>query len=269
MLAVKLIIGGLMVIAGVLIRRRMVRNSSRRRLLAEPLRPEWRALLEENMPLYSRLAQPLQLQLDGLINLFLSEKRFEGCGGQEITDRVRVTIAAQACILLLNRKTKYFPRLSTIYVYPATYVAKQDGNGLAGDQARLGESWQNGPVVLAWNSVTGGAGNIRDGRNVVFHEFSHRLDQEDGSADGAPILESRNCYATWARVLDAEYQALQGKARKRRKSVVRRYGATNPAEFFAVATEAFLEKPKQMKKKHPDLYEELKNYYKLNPVEWM
>ncbi|MHC4293543.1 MAG: M90 family metallopeptidase, partial [Planctomycetota bacterium] len=183
---------------------------------------------------------------------------------------VKVTIAGQACILLLNRKTRYFPRLRTIYVYPSTYVAKVGGgDGPVVDEARLGESWQNGPVVLAWDSVQGGAKNIQDGMNVVFHEFSHKLDQEDGSADGAPVLESRSCYATWAKVLSEEYEALQGKARKNQRSMLQRYGAKNPAEFFAVATEAFLEKPKQMKKKHPELYEELKKYYKLDPAEWL
>ena len=172
-------------------------------------------------------------------------------------------------MLLLNRKTKYYPKLSTIYVYPEVYIAQQSGAGeTESGQERQGESWQNGPVVLAWNSVTGGAKNIQDGQNVVFHEFSHRLDQEDGSADGAPILESRSCYASWAKVLSREYEILQGKAKKRRRSVLRRYGATHPAEFFAVATEAFLEKAKQMKKKHPELYEELKSYYKLDPITW-
>ena len=266
MIAIKLIVLGVVFVLGAYLWRRIGRNSRRKRLLAEPIKPEWNQIIEKNIPLYKHLGEQLQSQLAGLVNIFLAEKRFEGCGGQEITDEVRVTIAAQACMLLLNRKTKYFPRLHSIYVYPATYAAKQGSDG--GRQSRLGESWQNGPVVLAWNSVTGGANNIHDGRNVVFHEFSHQLDQEDGAADGAPILQSSSCYRTWAKVLGAEYEALRGKARKRRKSVVRKYGATNPAEFFAVATEAFLEKPKQMKKKHPQLYEELKNYYRLDPVEW-
>ena len=270
MTIVKLIIAGVVIACGAHIWRRFRRNSRRKRLLAEPLKPEYKDIIERTIPLYKRLPEKLRSRLTGLINVFLAEKRFEGCGGQEITDEVRVTIAAQACTLLLNRKTQYFPKLRTICVYPATYVAKQGtGNGLIGRESRLGESWQNGPVVLAWNSVTGGANNIHDGRNVVFHEFSHQLDQADGAADGAPILENRSCYRTWAKVLSAEYEALRGKARKRRKSVLRKYGATNPAEFFAVATEAFMEKPKQMKKKHPELYEEFKNYYKLDPVQWM
>lgn len=141
-------------------------------------------------------------------------------------------------------------------------------NGVVGQQTRLGESWQNGPVVLAWDCVAGEAKNIHDERNVVFHEFSHRLDQKDGAADGVPILQSRSCYSSWAEVLGSEYAVLQGRVAKRRRSVLRRYGATHPAEFFAVATEAFLEKSKQMAKKHPDLYEEMKNYYKVDPVNW-
>jgi len=111
--------------------------------------------------------------------------------------------------------------------------------------------------------------NITDARNVVLHEFAHQLDQEDNAADGAPILEHRSSYVTWARILSKEYEALQRKKRKRRKSVMSKYGATNPAEFFAVTTETFFEKPKQMIKKHPELYDELRNYYKLNPVEWV
>lgn len=269
MVAIRIIGAGLILALGIVLWRRAVRNSRRKRLLAKPVMPEWRVFLEKNIPLYNRLPADLKEQLEGLINVFLAEKRFEGCAGQAITDEIRVTIAGQACILLLNRKTKYFPKLTSILVYPVVYVAQQpNGYGTIAGQARQGESWQNGPVVLAWNSVTGGANNIHDGQNVVFHEFAHRLDQEDGSADGAPVLENPGCYASWAKVLSREYESLRGKAKKRRRSVLRRYGATNPAEFFAVATEAFLEKAKQMKKKHPDLYEELKSYYKLDPVNW-
>ena len=270
MYAIKYIIAsGLVLLVGFYIRRYIVRRVRRKRLLTEPIRPEWKAILEKNIPLYNRLPARLQIQLEGLVNLFIAEKRFEGCGGLEITDEIQVTIAGQACMLLLNRKSRYYPKLLTIYVYPSTFVAREVAKeGWSTGEPRQGESWQNGPVVLAWNSVTGGADNITDGKNVVFHEFAHRLDQEDGVADGAPILESRGCYATWAKVLGAEYALLKTKTRKNKRSVIHRYGATDPAEFFAVATEAFFEKSKQMKKKHPDLYEELKSYYNLDPVEW-
>jgi Mlc titration factor MtfA (ptsG expression regulator) len=264
-----LIASPVILIAGILILRYNLRNARRKKLMAAPFPEDWRQIIEKNFPLYNRLPDSLKDELGGIIQVFLAEKKIEGCGGLEITDEIRVTIAAQAGMLLLNRKTKFFKKLHSILVYPHTYVAGNlTGGGIGGPSVRLGESWQNGPVVLSWDSVTGGASNITDGRNVVMHEFSHQLDQEDGAADGAPILESRSCYATWAKVLSAEYDTLRNKKKKCRRSVMRKYGATNPAEFFAVATESFFEKARQMKKKHPELYDELKDYYKLDPVEW-
>jgi Mlc titration factor MtfA (ptsG expression regulator) len=244
--------------------KRRARAHIRRMLFATPFSPEWQDIIDSKVPIYKHLPDELKQQLHGLIHIFLVEKKFVGCQGMEITDEIKVTVAAQACLLLLNRPTKYYPKLKTIYIYPHTYVAS--AGGVKG--ARLGESWQNGPVVLTWDSVEGGARNIHDGRNVVFHEFSHRLDQEDGDADGAPILENRSSYKTWAQVLGKEYQKLQKKTTGRRRSVLNKYGSTHPAEFFAVATEAFFEKARQMKKKQPELYEELKSYYKMDPVEW-
>jgi len=250
-----------------------IRRARRKRLSSRPFPQEWIEILQKNVPLYNRLPDPLKEQLHGLVHVFLAEKDFEGCGGLEMTEEIMVTIAAQACMLLLNRRAAYFPKLRTILVYPHTYVAKtisSDGSMIIeGQSVRLGESWQNGPVVLAWDSVIGGTMNVTDAQNVVLHEFAHQLDQEDGTADGAPILERRSRYAEWARVLSAEYETLQKKKKKRRRPVMNKYGATNPAEFFAVATETFFEKPRQMKKKHPDLYEELRDYYKLDPVEWL
>lgn len=253
--------------------KRVSRQTKRKQLLTLPFPEEWKQIVQKNVPLYNRLPDSLKQQLGGLVNVFTAEKKFEGCGGLEITDEIRVTIAAQASMLLLNRKAHYFPKLHTILVYPHTYAARtvsSNGTVTVDEQSvRLGESWQNGPVVLAWNSVTGGTCNITDAQNVVLHEFAHQLDQEDGAADGAPILEHQSSYVAWARVLSKEYEALQRKKKKHRKAVMSKYGATNPAEFFAVATETFFEKSKQMKKKHPELYDELKNYYKLDPVEWL
>ena len=191
---------------------------------------------------------------------------FEGCGGLELTDEMRVLIAAQACLLLLNRPAAVYPRLKTILVYPSTYVA---GGQDQPKSVRLGESWGAGVVVLAWNSVKGGATNFNDGQNVTLHEFAHQLDQADGAADGAPDLASRSAYRTWAQVLSREYQTLRKWKKKGRRTVLNKYGATNPAEFFAVATETFFEKPRQMKKKHPELYEELKRYYRTEPLDWV
>ncbi|MFC1498380.1 zinc-dependent peptidase [Verrucomicrobiota bacterium] len=242
-----------------------VRKERRKKIMNLKFPDEWKSILQKNLPPYSKLTESVRRQLHGYINIFLAEKNFEGCGGLELNDEIRVTIAAQACMLLLNRKTRYYPRLRSVVVYPHTYVAR----GVNGQKSvRLGESWNAGIVVLAWDSVKNGAINFNDGHNVAFHEFAHQLDQEDGNADGAPILERFSCYASWARILSQEYRTLQKKSQRGKKSTMDRYGATNPAEFFAVATETFFEKPRQLSSKHPELYQELKHYYHLDPLEW-
>jgi Mlc titration factor MtfA (ptsG expression regulator) len=248
------------------------RKEQREKILLQPFPPDWSAILARNVPIYDRLSEVDKAELRGLIQVFLAEKVFEGCNGLEVTDEIRVTIAAQACLLLLRRETDVYPRLITVLVYPSAYVSNMPQHGphgivTEGPQGRLGEAWTSGVVVLSWDDVKLGASDVRDGHNVVFHEFAHQLDQEDGSSDGAPILPRRNMYSAWARVLGEEYQELQMAAETGKKSVLDTYGATEPAEFFAVATEAFFEKPVQLKKKHPELYEELKIYFNQDPEE--
>lgn len=243
----------------------------RERLRAEPFPDESMRILRKNVPLYSRLSEADRTELHGLIQVFLAEKVFEGCGGLELTDEIRVTIAGQACLLLLHRETNFFKRLITILVYPSAYVAKgmeHIGGGvfLEGEQARLGEAWVDGVVVLSWDDVRGGAFDPKDGHNVVLHEFAHQLDQEDGSADGAPILETRSRYAAWSRILGHDFDELREDEQAARKTVLDGYGATNPAEFFAVATECFFEKPNQLRKKHPQLFDQLASYYHFDPT---
>lgn len=247
------------------------RRSRRKRLLASPTPPAWFSILEKTLPMIGRLSAEQRDDLFGKMRLFLADKKFEGCGGQEITEEIKVTIAAQACLLLLGRKTKVYPRLKTILVYPHTYRGGKKGlfGGDNGDSARLGESWGSGVVVLAWDSVKGGARNFEDGHNVTFHEFAHQLDQEDGAADGAPILRERSAYATWAHVFNHEYDALVDLVQRGKTDTMDRYGATNPAEFFAVATETFFEKPRQLRARHPELFEELQYYYKVDPTDWI
>jgi MtfA peptidase len=248
------------------------RNRRRERLRSQPFPPAWLTIIERNVSIYDRLPQADQRELHGHIQVFLAEKHFEGCGGLELTDEIKVTIAAQACLLLLHRETSYYPRLITILVYPHAYVAKSvesigGGIVLEGETARLGEAWKEGVVVLSWDDVRRGASDLHDGHNVVLHEFAHQLDQQDGTADGAPILEHRSQYVTWARVLSDEYDQLRRDTEQGRRDVLDEYGATNPAEFFAVATECFFEKPSQLRRKHPQLYEELKAYYRQDPAE--
>lgn len=231
----------------------------------------WQKIIEKNVPFVRYLPPSDREELEQRIQVFLTEKRFEGAGGLAMTDEIRVTIAAQACILLLHRKTDCYPGLYSIVVYPHAYLARrreQDTTGIVteGMQPRLGESWKQGAIVLSWDDVRSGAADIHDGHNVVFHEFAHQLDAEDGEADGAPVLSDRSMYLAWARVFGEEYARLQRDIEHGQETLLDRYGATNPAEFFAVATEFFFEKPRQLKEKLPQLYDELSRYYKQDPA---
>jgi Mlc titration factor MtfA (ptsG expression regulator) len=242
--------------------------------MTQPFSSAWEEIIARNVPLYARLPASLKHQLHGHIQVLLEEKHFEGCGGLEMTDEIRVTIAAQASILLLNRKPRYYPRLDSILVYPSTFLSEDitylDNHVYIEEQAaHLGESWRRGVLVLAWDTVKRGAMDLNDGQNVVFHEFAHQLDQENGATDGAPVLERSSLYAAWARILSKEYERLRRKVQRGVEAVMDKYGATDPAEFFAVATETFFEKPHKMKGRHPELYEALKSYYKLDPSEWV
>jgi Mlc titration factor MtfA (ptsG expression regulator) len=211
------------------------------------------------------------MELQRSILVFLAEKNFEGCGGLEMTDEIKVTIAAYACILLLHIENRdYYPRLKSILVYPHAYLVpaarKVVGNlVLEGDQMRSGESWVTGAVVIAWDHLQGRPADPGGG-NVALHEFAHQLDQEKGSATGAPILPKTSMYQAWGRILGREYQALSEAAADDRPTLLDKYGATNPAEFFAVATECFFEHAAQLKQRHSELYGELKLYYGQDPA---
>jgi Mlc titration factor MtfA (ptsG expression regulator) len=250
-----------------------MKRRRRQRIRQQPFPEPWLRILERNVPVYSRLAPADQAELRGHIQVFLDEKRFEGCGGLAITDEIRVTIAAQACVLLLHRDTDYYDRMGSILVYPHHYFARSrqraaPGLILEGHQARLGESWYRGPVVLSWDDVQRGAADPNDGHNVVFHEFAHQLDSESGANEGAPALPRRSMYIAWARVLGHEYDHLRDELSHHHRHFINAYGATNPAEFFAVVTEAFFEQPRQLKRRHPELYGQLALFFQQDPAAW-
>jgi hypothetical protein len=206
------------------------------------------------------------------IQIFLAEKKFVGCSGLQITDEIKVTIAAQACILLLHRQTDYYPGLRSILVYPAAYVAKATrylpgGIVEEGFDVRLGESWQHGSVVLSWDDIRRDTADIHDGHNVVFHEFAHQLDSSEGKGDSSQVLQRPSSFIAWARVLHRSYEQFQRDLTGNKPTVLGPYAAQNPAEFFAVATECFFERPKELFQTYPDLYEQLKNFYHQNPAE--
>lgn len=245
----------------------------RRRFKARPFPQEWERILQQNVGLYRILPAELKTQLHDHMKVFLAEKSFEGCGGLEITDEIRVTVAGQACLLLLNHPARYYPGLRAILVYPRAYMAQSSRRqGLISfpDQreVHLGESWSNGTLILSWCDVLRTSHDVRDGHNLVLHEFAHQLDQEDGVGDGIPIIEQQSKFLHWAEVLDREYKHLVQVTQRGKKDVLDAYGATNAAEFFAVATEAFFEKPAALHRKHPELYDELKDFYQLDPQSW-
>ncbi len=248
-----------------------LKEKRREKLRNQPFPAEWLEIIHKNVPYFRRLPPEDREELQGHIQVFLHEKNFEGCGGLDLTDEIRVTVAAQASILLLHRKADYYPRLKSVLIYPHAYVARgvrrnQDGMLFVQDEARAGESWGLGTLVLSWEDVKKSAADVHDGHNVVLHEFAHQLDAEDGASDGAPHLPKRSMYVAWARVLGHEYEQLLSDLEHHRRNCIDSYGATNPAEFFAVVTECFFDKPVQLRKKHPELYEQLKLFYRQDPV---
>jgi Mlc titration factor MtfA (ptsG expression regulator) len=249
-----------------------LKQKRRARLFSTVMSDQWRAILRRDFALYRNLPTPLQCKLEGHINVFLQEKVFVGCNGQTITDEVRLLIAAQACLLILNKATDYYPGFETILVYPDTFVVpvvEQDGALRSNSKsARLGESWHRGPVVLAWDQVQSGAWDNRDGHNVVMHEFAHKLDEENWYMDGLPVLPDSDQYASWKRVLTDAFEVLQHKSYQGERDVIDDYGASSPAEFFAVVTETFFEKPQQLRHEHPELYEQFRLFYQLDPYCW-
>jgi len=245
----------------------------RQRIRREPFPAEWRQVLRRRVPYFRALPADLQLQLKKRIQVFLAEKPFIGCAGLDVTDEIRVTVAAQACLLSLNRRGESFANLRQVLVYPGPFMVDKvhaDGSGVLQDQRQVlaGESWTLGQVVLSWEDVLAGADITDDGRNVVIHEFAHQLDQENGRANGAPVMAGRARRARWSRVLAAEFEALQQGLREGRPVLFSAYGATDPAEFFAVVSEVFFEQPGPLAAAHGELYRVLSEFYRVDPSSW-
>lgn len=244
---------------------RFLRRRRRARLKSAPFPPHWRKILKSNVRLLETLPKTVRQEVEGHIQVLLHEKNFEGCGGLELTDEIRVTIAAHAALLHVGRD-HYFPRLISILVYPESYAAPvehhEGGLVIEDEEERLGESWgRGGVVVLAWDDARRAAHMLSGGDNVILHEFAHQLDSEDGRSDGVPLLDRHTDYAAWARVLAPEFARLQS---GESSGVLSDYGATNEAEFFAVATEAFFGRPQALRTSHPALYAELSRFYRLD-----
>jgi MtfA peptidase len=244
----------------------------RARLARLPFPPAWRQILRQRVPLLRRLPADLRLQLHRHIQRFVAEVPFIGCAGQEIDDEVRVTIAAQACLLLLNGRSG-FEGLREVLVYPGAFAVDRVLPGADGVQheerrALSGESHGRGAVVLSWQDTLDGAADPDDGQNVVIHEFAHQLDQDNGRANGAPWLGPKRGYEAWSRVLGAEYAALRARVNAGEEGLIPAYGATDPAEFFAVVSELYFERPAALRGEHAVLYEQLGQVYRTDPSSW-
>ena len=249
------------------------RAARRARIRSQPFPLPWREILRRRMPAFARLPADVQLRLKKQAQVLLAEKPFIGCAGLEVTDEMRVLVAVQAALLLLGRRAGAFDGLRQILIYPGAFVVDRstaDAAGLVRDERRAlaGESWQQGQVLLSWDDVLDGAADPHDGRNVVIHEFAHQLDQAHGAANGAPFLPGAQRRARWAAVLGAEFQALQERLAQGMEGLIEPYAATNPAEFFAVVSELFFERPAELAANHAALYGEYRLFYGVDPLSW-
>ena len=246
----------------------------RSRLLEEPFPEEWEDILEENVAAYELLDDDEQKRLRDLVQVFIAEKNWEGCGDPalELDDEIRVTIAGAGCLLLMGRDHDLFSEVESILVYPSAVVVPEqqrshfDSTGRVneGDKPVLGLAVHGGAVVLAWDSALHGARDHKDGHNVVIHELAHKIDFIDGAADGTPMFESGAERRAWAEAMAPAYLRHKERAEDGKKSFLDDYAITNEAEYFAVATETFFEKPRGLKRALPEVYEQLAGFYKLD-----
>jgi Mlc titration factor MtfA (ptsG expression regulator) len=255
-------------------------NRRRKKWLAMPIPAEWDAWLRLNVWQYAHLDEARQRRIREFVCVMFREKDWVGGNRLQVTDEMRVTIAGQAALMTLGFERRwYFDRLKTIIVYQGTYSAtpqsKSDlilgGFNLPEEKfdTRLGESWQGGPIVLAWQAVIHEGRNPRSRRSVVIHEFAHHMDGLDGTTDGAPPMTDYKFEKQWYQVTSFEYNRLVQLAREGERTLLDKYGATNHAEFFAVSAECFFTQPHALASEHPELHLVLVRFFGQNPCEWL
>jgi len=251
---------------------RWLTERRRARLLEHPFPDAWEDILEENVAAYELLDDDEQARLRDLVQVFIAEKNWEGCGGLELDDEMRVTIAGAGCLLLMGRDHDLFNEVESILVYPTAVLAREQPRGvfesgarvMDGDKPVLGLAVRGGAVVLAWDSALRGARHPEDGHNVVIHELAHKIDFLDGAADGTPMLETSAERRAWADAFGPAFLAHKQRAERGKRSFLDDYAITNEAEYFAVATEAFFEKPRALERELPEVYQQLASFYALD-----
>jgi len=250
------------------------RERRRRKLKGEPFPSTWETIVRTNCAHYSRLNAEERARLRAFILVFAAEKSWEGCRGLELDDEIRVTISAQAGVLVLGLAHQYYRNVQTILVYPTTVVTPErplgafevPGAPVTSGIPILGEAQLRGPVLLVWDAVKRSARHPEQGHDVVYHEFAHKLDMLDGAADGTPPRESRAELKRWAEVCSRAFLALRDRVAAGVPTFLDAYGATSEAEFFAVATEFFFDKPLAMQRREPELYGLLRDFYRQDPA---
>ncbi len=251
------------------------RERQRDKILAQPFPEAFVGFLTRNVRHYQRLDERERERLQDLVQVFVAEKHWEGCGGLTLTDEMKVTIAAQACLLVLELPHRLYENVESIFVYPSSVVRPEPVQGVfirsrslvaSGPIALLGEAHLRGPVVLAWDRVLRDGRDERTGHNLVYHEFAHKLDMLDGSMDGTPPLASDAERASWHVICERAFLDLRARAERGEPTFLDAYGATDEAEFFAVATEHFFDQPQALQRDQPELYGVLASFYRQDPA---
>ena len=242
-------------------RKRLLRNA---RLDQEV----WREVVER-YPCIRALSNEECTRLRDLTLIFLHEKSIHGAAGMNVRDDVRVAIAAQACILILNLGLDYYRGWVEVIVYPDEFVAEYEYVDEAGvahwiEEPMSGESWRGGPVILSWADAEEAGRGLA--YNVVIHEFAHKLDMLNGAPNGFPPLHADMSRAQWSHALSAAYEDFCARVDSARPLEIDDYAAESPAEFFAVLSEVFFESPDVAQRLYPKVYTQLAQFYRQDPA---
>lgn len=250
-----------------------IRTRRRQQVLKEPFSDQWRSILAEHVRHFQYLNDEHRHRLEGFVQVMLAEKDWVGGSGFELSDVIKVTIAGYAGVMTLGlSEPYYFDRLMTIIVYPNAYVPHSSRfdqyQSAIPSGPRLGEAWHRGPIVLSWAEIVA-TEKRRPGNNLVIHEFAHHVDGLDGTVDGTPPIVGREQERTWYRVTEEEFERLTNDASRGEATLLDRYGASNRAEFFAVASECFFERPSALRDRHRELYQVLSDLYCQDVATWL
>lgn len=248
------------------------RRRHRQALAAQPFPRQWRLVLRERWLLYRYLPVDVRFALQRQLQIMMASTEFYGCNGLEVTETMRLLTLAQAALLYRNISQDQLASFPTVLLYPDAFVREgelTDELGLVSRQRHimLGESWQQGRVILSWSDIEQDLRRL-DGHNLVIHEYAHQIDGYDGSMNGVPMLPNETQYRRWTRVMTAAFEDVNHQVQWG-ESPIDPYASTNPAEFFAVVSEYFFSQPDLLQRLYPEVYTLLAGFYRQQPLEWL